>query len=612
MRHAYPMSWRNDMSIARPTLPHHHPWPVAVAVAATAVATGLGLLTSAGSSRAASTPTPTDSPPARPSAVQWAAARPGGDQHAQEQSNYDAYFRDAANSGPTGQGRAIDLADALLDMADDLQATAALRAAATNDLVSQAARIPFIAAAAGSEIAPLPAVVIPALSRYRRWLQALPTQAADLNLHDPTTVQAEQAIAQQAPALAEQLLENVYMDQGQPPKKAATSAAEFVRIRRVTKPKLTSGQVDQLRSEFDAYLTSAQFPQGLEVSEARIFRTFADLYNAKHGSNLGWQLFQRAVAGTGAYAAGHPDANDVPFKEPEDFCPADYVCPPGPAVAGDTAGSDPMPSTSRYVPTWPAAAPGQDQQLQEQESFNQYYQLANSTPNGQARAVDLANSILDIDSDLRAHPRNPAAANDLITQISRFPFIEGATGSEIPQLPKLIIPVLGRFRNWLDAMPTTVADFKLQDPTTIQTGQAIQQQGPALAESILESVYAAGGQTAAQAATSASDYMHARQDGSPPALTSAQVDELRAEYTEYVDGLAARLPTIRDIFRAFTDQYNARHGSAIGQETILSVVAGTGDYRYSKLDKNGVPFRLATDYCPTSYVCPPGPRPPSK
>jgi len=311
---------------------------IAVAAAMAAATAGLAILVGAGSSDAANTPTSSDSPTERPSVSQWAGARAGGDQQAAEEANFDSYYQNPANSGPSSQGRTFDLADSALEMALDLRTAAALArdpaAAYTNNFLYQVQQFPFIAGASGSAIAPIPAAALATLNDFLSWVVAMPTTAAELAFNDPLTRQGEQVIQQRAPILAQALLEGAYSGEGQTSAQARTSAAIYIGSDRHGRvPAFTSPQVDALRVQFWQYRAVRTFRDGTRVTNSIIFQTLADDYNAAHHMAIQAITVRRAVFGLSTYESGRPDVNGVPFNPPPNYCPADYVCPPGPPPA---------------------------------------------------------------------------------------------------------------------------------------------------------------------------------------------------------------------------------------------------------------------------------------
>jgi hypothetical protein len=276
----------------------------------------------------------------------WPVAKPGGDQEAVEQQNFDTYYSDPIYTAtdPSADQRNTDVDDYFLYIFGDLQniapeLSAAARAPYAADLINLADQMPFVLQASGPNITPVPAVEAQALSQANRWLQSIDLTPAGIANPDPAT---QQAIRQLEDTVIPTCLENLYyqryLERGYSAADSAAAAKQRykdVTVGRQWSGVLTAAQVAQLR---DWYYNGVAFERaGQQVNTLRDFTHLAD-YARQHlegptTKKLSRSTIQRAVGGVGAYAAGKIDKAGDPYPTTTttpipNQCPADYVCPP--------------------------------------------------------------------------------------------------------------------------------------------------------------------------------------------------------------------------------------------------------------------------------------------
>jgi hypothetical protein len=318
------------------------PASLAAGLAATAVIT---LVNTSSADAAVTEPTPGTS-----GYQPWPTARPGGDQQATEQQNFNTYYSTPMYNAtdPSADQRNADGEAYLVEIYGDLKEDIhpGLRAAAlspwASDVANLGRQLPFLLHASGPKINPLSVADSRNLNDANQWMQSMDLTPDGIANPDPATQQAERQLEDRA---IPHFLYERYYERYRAQRYSESDAARFAKVHvagmlaaRKSQALFTSAQVTQLSHWYYDGVEFIDSTQKL-VSTWRNFKRVSE-YAREHlqmevgvSSRLAPTTVQRAVEGIGAYAPGKIDKNGVAFPDPRatpiaNQCPTGYTCPP--------------------------------------------------------------------------------------------------------------------------------------------------------------------------------------------------------------------------------------------------------------------------------------------
>ncbi|HSY15823.1 MAG TPA: hypothetical protein VK816_07545, partial [Jatrophihabitantaceae bacterium] len=584
-------------------------WSVTTALAVLVVGV-IAFCGTYGVSSAANPNDPNDNPTPGTS-QQWTAAPPGQDQQATEQRNANTFWSSPENSGPDGWGRNLGYANFLLELSTELLHGVTQQADPSNayaySVINKIQRNLLILNAAGPAIAAIPPLIHTAVTAIGQQIGALPDTVTELRNEDPLTLRTEQLVEQQAPTVTAAIDTQYYESQGQPPTQAEASAAADVKKQtRRWPPAFTASEVDELRRYYETKIFFSITNKSGKKVVAKTFHNYAATaayFNQQNKTSRGKTQIRLAILGEGPYEAGKLDKNGNPFAAGfPGACAEGNVCPPGPPPADDPTALQ-----------WPTAGPGQDQQETTHNNFNRYYEnIENSEPDAWGRNDGLAHDALDVNdyiTHILSEQSDPGDAyiGGLLDIQAEFPYMVSASGPGIAGIPPALNNDLTDFSRSLSSLPNSIDGIRADDPRTQQTEQHLQDLGPDVFETEQTAYFQTQGQTAAQAATSASSSLRRYREGRPLALTAPQVEELRSYYDTDIQFTRPDGSTgyTLDSYLYTTEYFNQLNGDTVDRGTVSTAIRGVGPYRAGMKDDTGTVFEPRRPDCAKGYVCPP-------
>jgi hypothetical protein len=276
----------------------------------------------------------------------WPTARPGGDQQATEQQNFNTYYSNPVYTAtdPSSDQRDADAEDYLLGVFGDLEKISpelwtAARSPYAADLINVGRQLPYVLRAAGPNITPIAATDTQNLDLANRWLQSMDLTSEGLANPDPATRQAIRELEDTVvPNYLETHCYNTYLAQGYSPTVAAVRAkrsAAGILAAQKSNLSFNAAQGAQLR---DWYYNGIDYISNRKkLNTLRNFQRVAEYatqrFPDRTNNPVVAKTVRRAVDAIGAYAPGKVDKGGTPYPDPRDApipnqCPTNYVCPP--------------------------------------------------------------------------------------------------------------------------------------------------------------------------------------------------------------------------------------------------------------------------------------------
>jgi hypothetical protein len=268
------------------------------------------------------------------------------------------------------------------------------------------------------------------------------------------------------------------------------------------------------------------------------------------------------------------------------------------AVLGLVGGTTPSRAANPCIDPTPGGSSTQASAV-ELADLMQYYDVNT----GWDRNDDVAEFAMDIDDDLTAgigsaEDLDDVDIDDLIHVADLIPLVVEVRATEIEPLPELLASDVDLILADVAALPNSAQELRANGARTVAAEQNIQQVAPELYLEEQQLSAEAAGQTPAQASTSARTALQGYAK-KWPALTSAQVEELR----DYYYNIGGETADAARSIRGTVAYYNRKHpepAMQVRRETVRSAVRGLGAYARGKRDRNGVLFKALTRPWPSS------------
>jgi hypothetical protein len=277
----------------------------------------------------------------------WPTARPGRDQQATEQQNFNTYYSTPMYNAtdPSADQRNADAYEYLLEINGDLSNihpglwTVALTPYAS-DVTNLAHQLPYLLGASGPNIAPMSAADARNADEADRWLQSMDLSVEGIANPDPATRLAIRQLEDEVlPNSLEEHYYAVYLSEGYPAAESAALSKQHIAAAMTRPgylPAFSATEVAQLRNWYYkgvTYIDSDGKEQSTWLNFKRVREYAGQTLRARPGIRFSATVIRTAVIGAGAYAPGKIDFNGFTYPETTttpipNQCPTGYICPP--------------------------------------------------------------------------------------------------------------------------------------------------------------------------------------------------------------------------------------------------------------------------------------------